>query len=67
MMETRESLAEKVVKLTEKYKELQRAYREALGQIERLESENAELRRQLDQALRELREIERAIDSLLEE
>ena len=67
MMETHDSTAEKVIKLTEKYRELQRAYKEALEQIERLESENADLRKKLEQALKELHEIERAIDTLLEE
>lgn len=67
MMETHDSTAEKVIKLAEKYRELQRAYKEALEQIERLESENADLRKKLEQALKELHEIERAIDTLLEE
>lgn len=61
------SLSARIVKLTQKYKELAEAYRNAQKEIEQLRRENEELRLKLDAALRELREIERAISDVLDE
>ncbi len=68
MMETRkESLSERISKLTRKYRELQESYRTAMDEIDRLKRENESLREKLNAALRELEEASRALDAILGE
>jgi len=68
MMETRkESLSERISKLTRKYRELQKNYRMAIEEIDRLKRENESLREKLSAALRELEEASRALDAILGE